>query len=178
MTTPKERRRFVRLVEAEGDTFGPPCACGCLEPVRMGTRGYTAYVNRAHRTWDRQASGGYAEMSQVAHTKDMGIPIETFRKAIRSLQDEKLWSLREVAERGGQQPGWLHNYMYSDRVRSIGEDTARSFLRRIAGMGEKPSRFQQRTVPVQVSTTDRVIAAMGMDNKRPMNQQRKYVRSQ
>lgn len=138
-------KRTMRTYGAQwcGDAFPPPCACGCGEPTKVRDKdGFQKYVDRQHQAWDKDYTAVSDARRRLDHAR--GIPVTEFRAAIRKIQQEKGWTLTEIAERGGQQPGWLNTYMYADPNRTIGRSTARAFLRRLAGLPELPSRWQQR----------------------------------
>lgn len=159
----KQLRALVSRVEAEGDSFPPACACGCGEPSRMGTKGYQKYLNKTHAQW-----GNLENLrSNTSNPLPDGIPIESFRAAIHKIKTDRGWSLRECAKRGGQQPGWLHTYMYDRRYKTIGREVATAFLRRLAGECTIATTYEQRTAPAKMEKTAKAIKGIGMDQKKP-----------
>lgn len=157
----KNLHRLVRNVEAHGDRFTDPCACGCGEPVRIGVSKPQQYVNRQHQAWDKN----YAALSLIANmakTKD-NIPIEQFRVAIKKLKAQKGWTYAQMAELGGQQPGWLHSYMYSDKQHTIGRRVATAFLSRLAGISTVATKHEQRVAPAHVKKVNQTIKQLDLD---------------
>lgn len=165
----KSLSRLVRNVESWGDAFPPVCRCGCGEPVRFNANsGMTQYVNRAHQLWDKN----YSEMAVLGPAAKDSIPIEEFRRAVRNLKERKGLTYAELAEQGGQQPGWLSTYMYDKRYKSIGREAATSFFRRLAGLPEGASQYQGRLSKDYEVRVQRAITGIGMDPAKPkMNTQ-------
>lgn len=160
----KSLNRLVRNVESWGDPFPPSCRCGCGEPVRFNANsGMTQYVNRAHQLWDKD----YSAMAVLGPAAKDSIPIEEFRKAVRHLKERKGYTYAQMAELGGQQPGWLSTYMYDKRYKSIGREAATSFLRRLAGLPEGASKHQSRVSKEYEDKVQKAISAIGMDPAKP-----------
>lgn len=157
-------QRLVRHVEAWGDAFPPPCACGCGEPTRFTAKGPAKYLNSTHKAWAMDFGAMSAKASEKRLRDD--IQIEKFRSAVNGLRESKGMSLSQLAVAGGQQPGWLHCYMFDARYKTIGKDTATAFLRRIAGLPEEASRWQSRTAEPEAARVDAAISEIGVDPDR------------
>lgn len=110
----------------------------------LNRSGFQTFVDRQHQAWAKDYRVVSAARAEVDLAR--GVPIEQFRTAIRKIQADKGWSLLEIAARGGQQPGWLNSYMYGDRAKTIGRETARMFFARIAGLPVEPSPWLKRLV--------------------------------
>lgn len=163
----KNLQKKVREVESYSG-FPPACACGCGEPTRFGVHGLQKYVNKTHLNWDKD----YKELSVAGNTAraESMIPIEDFRKAVKRLLQEKNWTISHMAKKAGQQPGWLHTYLYDSRINHISLEVAQLFFRRLAGQPTLATRYEQRTAPKSVKKTDKVIEEIGADaNKIKMN---------
>jgi transcriptional regulator with XRE-family HTH domain len=157
---------LVRNVEAWGDAFPPPCACGCGEPTKFSaSSGINKYLNRQHVAYDKD----YSVITKLGNDKrqEGNIPIEDFRAAVKKIKAQKGWSYSEMARRGGQSEGWLSCYMFDDRLQTVGKDTASLFLRRCAGLPAPPSRFQERQARKIVPNAEKAIQAIGMDAEPP-----------
>lgn len=131
---PTHAYKLARQVEMWGDSFTPACACGCGEPVRFSERGPGKYVNRQHVYWGRDSATAAIRGKEA-------LDVEVFRKACLKIKAEKGWSVQELADKGGLGRGHLSKYLYSySNTQKMDKDIAVSFLRRCAGLPEKPSK--------------------------------------
>lgn len=167
---PKDLRRLVRKVNEIEHTFPPACECGCGEPVRMGIKGPQRFVNIGHYRWtitpsDRSEWASKARQAQLEASGGK-IEIERFRAFVNGLREKRGWSLADIAQRGGQQPGWLHTYMFDKRYSYIGKDTAEKFIRRIAGDAVESSKWQDREAKEYEKKVHKAILEVGVDADR------------
>jgi hypothetical protein len=107
--------------------------------VKFTQGGPAKYANRAHVAWDSVQYQGIPH----GHFHGPVIDAAEFRAAVRKIKATKGWTWREIGVRGGWGPGRLNGVMFG-RQRWILRDSARVFLRKVAGMPEPLSAWERR----------------------------------
>jgi hypothetical protein len=107
--------------------------------VKFTQGGPAKYANRAHIAWDRSLYQGIPH----GHIHGGVVNADDFRAAVRRIKATKGWTWREMGARGGWGVGRLNGVMYGDR-KWVLEETARVFLRKVAGMPEPLTAWERR----------------------------------